>query len=61
MKKMKEEVQAVCKHCGATYLKYRPQQEFCKPICRQRHFWQTLKDEAAIGRKAKEQSHNVAA
>ena len=47
MKRMKEEVQSTCENCGTTYLKYRPDQKFCKPICRQRYFWKTLKEKAA--------------
>ena len=47
MKRMKEETPATCDYCGVTFLKYRPEQKFCKPICRQRYFWKTLKEKAA--------------
>ena len=48
MRRMKQQTPSICEDCGDTYMKYRPHQLFCSQICRQRHFWKTLKAKAAM-------------
>jgi ribosomal protein S14 len=36
MRKRKDPIRAACQDCGGPYVVYRPQQRFCKGVCRQR-------------------------